>query len=94
MIPVVARQTRKFVRSCIWVVLTCCVLLDGALGEGAISGCCDVGYIDANGHFALPGPEPGLWPWIIGFILLQGALITALLRLRDKEPLQRLTGIQ
>ena len=66
------------------------MLLDGALGEGAISGCCDVGYIDANGHFALPGPDPGFWPWIVGLVCLQGMLILALIRIREPKNLQRL----
>jgi hypothetical protein len=33
------------------------------------------------------GPEPELWPWIYGFILLQGLLVLALFRLRDPKQL-------
>jgi hypothetical protein len=66
-------------------------MFDGLLGEAAISGVGDVGYMTANGTWSWPGPEPELWPWIIGFILLQAALILALLRLRDpKHPLELL----
>jgi hypothetical protein len=63
-------------------MLGCCLILDGVLGEGANSGCCDVGYVDQYGKWALPGPEPKLWIPIVGLILLQAIMIVALIRLR------------
>ena len=80
-----SKLTRKFLRRCVWFILIVCVLFDGALGESAISGydCC--GYQNPDGTWSFPGPEARLWPWICGFILIQGALILAIIRLRDKE---------
>ena len=52
------------------------------MGEAAISGYGDVGYLNADGTFSMPGPDPELWPWIAGLILLQGIMIMALIRLR------------
>jgi len=77
--------TRKFVRRCVWSVLVVCVVFDAALGEAAISGSGDVGYQKADGTWSFPGPDPTLWRWIVGFILIQGAFILAIIRLRDKE---------
>ena len=77
--------TRRLVRSCIWVALGCCLILDGALGEAAISGVGDVGYFDESGYFKFPGPEPRLWLPIAGFIVLQGILIFGLIRLRETK---------
>jgi len=62
------------------------------MGEGAISGCCDVGYLDEHGKWGLPGPEPKLWLPIVGLILFQGALIFTLIRLRER-PKRRETPI-
>lgn len=77
-------ELRQFVRICTYIVLVFCALIDGGLGEEAISGCCDVGH-SANGHLFFPGPEPELWPWIVVFILVQGALVFAVFRLRDRK---------
>ena len=81
------RESRKLARRLIWTIFTFCVILDGALGEAATSGSGDVGHLDANGIWSLPGPEPELWPWIAGFTFLQGILVLVLIRLRDsKQP--------
>lgn len=77
---------RRLVRLTITVALACCLLLDVALAEGAISGCCDVGYFDANGRLVFPGPEPALWLPIAGFVILQGILVFVLIRLRRSRP--------
>jgi hypothetical protein len=87
---VVSKATRKFVRLCLLVVLVFCAILDGAMGEGAISGYGDVGNQNANGIWSLPGPDPSLWQWIAAFILIQGALIVAFFRLRDARHPQSL----
>ncbi len=50
---------RQLARFCIWVILVICLLLDGALGEAAISGCCDVGYWIAMEGGRCPGLNPG-----------------------------------
>ena len=55
------------------------------MGEAAISGYGDVGYANADGTWSLPGPDTALWPWIFGFILIQSALILAIIRLRDAK---------
>lgn len=57
-------------------------LVDGALGEAAISGVGDVGSLE-NGRWSLPRAQPELWFPIVGFLLFQGFLIFALLRLRE-----------
>ena|ERR1700733_8440217 len=75
-------EWRKLTRISLWCLLVFCLFLDGVLGEGAISGCCDVGYVDEYGRRALPGPEPRLWIPIVGLVLLQAAMIAALIRLR------------
>lgn len=74
--------TRKLVVRMMWVALVCCLMVDGALGEGAISGCCDVAIRRTNGEYLLPGPEPKLWIPIAGMQLIQGILIAVLIRLR------------
>ena len=79
------KGSRKLARWCIWIVLACCFLFDGALGEGAISGVGDVAFLDSSGQWRLPGPEPKLWVPIGGFILFQGVLIFALIRLREPK---------
>jgi hypothetical protein len=82
MILLVSEESRKLAHSCIYVVLAFSALCDGGLGEGAISGCCDVGYV-RNPTWGLVGTQPELWPWIAGFIVLQAMLILAVFRLRD-----------
>lgn len=73
---------RRFARICIGITLGFCMLIDGALGEAAISGCCDVYYLDAEGRIVLPRPDPKLWLPIVVFVLLQGALVLGFIRLR------------
>ena len=85
-----SKLSRKFARRCVWFILFLCVMFDGLLGESAISGYGDVGYQRADGTWSFPGPDPTLWPWIFGFILIQGVLILAIIRLRDKERPQSL----
>jgi hypothetical protein len=81
---------RQFVRSCLWITFACCVILDGAMGEAAISGYGDVGHWNTTGTWSFPGPNPELWPWIAGLVLLQGSLIVALFRLREPSHSQSL----
>jgi hypothetical protein len=38
---------------------------------------------DSSEGWNLPSPEATLWPWIAGFVFLQGTLILAIIRLRD-----------
>ena len=78
---------RQLVKSGIWVALCFCLILDGEMGEGAISGYGDVFYLDEHGRFTLPGREPKLWFLIAGLILFQGVLIFTLIRLRRQEHL-------
>ena len=54
-------------------------------GRGAISGCCDVATVEKNGWSNFPGPEPRLWLPIGIFLIFQGVLIFALIRLRQPE---------
>jgi hypothetical protein len=44
--------------------------------------------VDENGRWLLPGPEPRLWFPIAGFLLFQGVLILALIRMREPEQSQ------
>jgi hypothetical protein len=60
------------------------------LGDVVTSGYFDVAVWNANGSISIPGPEPEAWRWIIGFVCLQGALVLALVLLREAKPLQRL----
>jgi hypothetical protein len=76
-------STRKGIRCVIWSLLALCAALDELLAEGAISGLGDVAYVDAEGNWEFPRAEPKLWLPIAGFILLQGLLVFALLRLRE-----------
>jgi hypothetical protein len=80
-----SQSSRKLLRRISWLALACCGLLDGALGEAAISGCCDVFFMDESGKIIWPRPEPELWLPIIGFVVIQGFLILALIRLRESE---------
>jgi hypothetical protein len=59
------------------------MMLDGAMGEAAISGYGDVGYLSADGTWHFPGPDPTLWPWICALTLVQGGLALTIIRLRD-----------
>ena len=80
----ISPDLRKFVRACIWLALACCLMVAAGLGEAAISGCCDVGYWK-NGRVVFPGPEPELWLPICLFVIVQGVLVFALIRLRHPE---------
>jgi hypothetical protein len=72
----------RLVRACIWIALSICVIIDGGLADYAISpGGCLV-YFDKNGNFIIPRPSPDAWIWVAGFVLIQSALIFALIRLR------------
>jgi hypothetical protein len=42
---------------------------------------------EVDWHF---GPQLALWPWIVGLVSLQGALVSVLLRLRDPKRVQGL----
>lgn len=78
-------EWRKIIGAVIWVLLVFCLVVDGALGETAISGCCDVGFV-REGTWGVPEAEPELWFPAFGFVLAQGAMITALIRLRPERP--------
>jgi hypothetical protein len=73
---------REIARRCAWIILALSLILDGAMGEAAISGYGDVGYLTSDGRFSHPGPDPSLWPWIAGLILVQAGLILAIIRLQ------------
>ncbi len=75
---------RNIIRLVIWIVLVCCLMLDAAIGETAISGCCDVGLWD--GRWVMPEAKPELWFPAFVFVLAQGAMIAALIRLRPVPP--------
>jgi hypothetical protein len=75
-------MSKAILRWVIWLILACCAAIDGMLGEAAILGGGDVGFVDADGKFALPLANPKLWLPIIGFVVIQGFLIFALIRLR------------
>jgi hypothetical protein len=61
------------------------------MGEGAISGSgYDVIFQKPDGSWSLPGPDPTLWPWIFGLIVIQAGLIVAIIRLRDPKKIQRI----
>jgi hypothetical protein len=64
-------------------------MIDSGMGEAAISGCCDVigSHMNPDGTFtfSFPSPEPALWPWIFGFIVIQALLILAIIRLREPQ---------
>ena len=66
-------------------MLFLCLTLTGSMGEAAISGVGDILYIHEHGRFAIPAAEPALWFPIAGLILVQGILIFALIRLREKS---------
>jgi len=53
-------ETRKLVRTCVWIALVITGHMDAGLGEIAISGCCDVGTWK-DGKLFFPGPEPEFW---------------------------------
>ena len=77
-------ELRRIVRFSIWIVLGLCFLLDGALGEYAITGGSrDVVYPDDQGQF----PPPAAVPWIpiAIFVLVQGILVFAQIRLRKPK---------
>jgi hypothetical protein len=59
------------------------MILDGGLGEMAISGCCDVA-LNGYGRWVLPGPEPKFWIPIGCLIVFQAVMIAALIRLRPE----------
>jgi hypothetical protein len=70
-------------RVLIWVALSICLLLDGALAQDAISpGGCMI-YMDKDWNWIPPKSSPHIWLWIAGFVLLQGVLIFAQIRLRS-----------
>ncbi len=75
-------RDRTILKSVLWILLGCSALFDGALGEAAISGCCDVS-VTADGRWILPAPRPGLWVPICLFVMIQGLLVFGLLRLRS-----------
>jgi len=88
----VSETLRKFVRNCIVIALICCAILDVALGEAAISGTGDVAYWD-QGNLVFPHAQPELWLPIFGFVVVQGVLVFALIRLREpgRSPASPLT---
>ena len=88
MIRMGRKQSRQVVPWCIWVALVCCFILDGALAEAAISGVGDVAFVDENGRWSLPEPQPRLWLAIAAFVLAQGLLVFALIRLREPKHAQ------
>ena len=61
------------------------------MGEAAISGDGDVGYAKPDGTWSFPSPDPTLWPWIFGFIVIQALLILAIIRLREPEKTRSLS---
>jgi hypothetical protein len=75
---------RHLVRALTWLTLACCFLADGYLGEAAIfSG--DRISVDERGNWLAEGPQTHLWLPIAGFLILQGILIFAAIRLRDPK---------
>lgn len=70
---------RKFGGVCAWTLLACTDIFDARLGENAISGG-DLMEINKDGYHK--SPERDLWLPIGGLVLVQGALILALIRLR------------
>jgi len=71
---------RYFLRVFIWVALVCSFLVDGAIGDYAITGGDVIRVVD--GRWASPGGDPSMWAWAGGFVIAQGLLILALIRLR------------
>jgi hypothetical protein len=86
-----SRESRKLARRGTLFVLFVCALIDAGLGEGAISGMGNVAY-RSNGLWVLPQPDPSLWLPIACFVLFQGILIFALIRLREPQALTSLTS--
>ena len=74
--------SRQLARWCCWALLISCFLLDASLGNVAISGG-HSGHLDANGHWLFSTSEPELWLPISGFLIFQGGLVVALIRLRQ-----------
>lgn len=79
-----SKPLRTLLRCGIWLLMACCAVLDGVLGEAAISGYGCLIYWDAAGNLILPQPRPELWVPILGLILVQGLLVVALIRLRER----------
>jgi hypothetical protein len=75
---------RQLIRWSVWLVLVICFLLDAELGEAAISGVGDVGFIE-NGMWVMPAADPSPWLPILGFIILQSILFFAVIRLREPK---------
>lgn len=78
-------ERRHGISVVIWILLAICLLIDGGLGEVAISGCCDVGFVK-DGNWAMPEAKPELWFPAFVFVLAQGAMIAALIHLRPEPP--------
>ena len=80
-----SQPTRRLIRFCIWTILVLSAIVDGGLGEAAISGSGHVGMWDAQGHIVFPSAQPELWLQIMGFILFQGVLVAVLIGLREPK---------
>ena len=69
----------------IWFILACCAVLDGVLGEAAISGYEHAAFVRADQKWAFPQAQPELWLPIMGFVAIQGFLVFVLIRLRHAD---------
>jgi hypothetical protein len=71
-----------------WLLLALCLAVDGPLFEDLLAR-----HQDAWGDFPARGAEHLLRNWMLfaGFVVLQGALVLALLRLRPNDSLRTST---
>lgn len=76
-------QSRGLARAIVTSMLILCGLVDGMLGELAISGpdTCIIPVV--NGRWVPPTGDPTAWPWIALFVVFQGVLVC--LRIRFGE---------
>jgi hypothetical protein len=81
-------RERMALKAILWTLLACCGLIDGALGEAAISGCCDVVAGSGDGGWIAPRPQPEIWPWLGLFVAFQALLIFATLRVGRKHEIR------
>jgi hypothetical protein len=79
----VSAELRKLIRDAIWMIMAVSLFFDAALADYAISPVWCIFFSDEDGHWTSPKPPPEAWIVVLGFILLQGGLIFALIRLRS-----------
>lgn len=82
---------RRMIRGFLWLILGVCAILDAGLGEAAISGAGHYFFLDDRGNLVTPRGDNTLWVPIALFVVLQGLLVFALIRLRrpDADNAQR-----